>query len=793
MDKQQQQPTTTPVVSSKHHSRNHHRHHHHHRSQKDIDQSCFWIFFVIVALVFVLWIVLYYTVPVSSTVKSPSGGTEEIDAFVFKKFVRNLKPSRKRRTCKTSENYDPELEMCVPVIHTPNAFDEDILNASTSPCASLFNYSCGRWIGEHSNEDRSFTYGYWRNEKIISKIVKTTISLNKFHKACMNMHTREAEKESYIEYHHAYENLLGKFRTYNDIPIIFGKLQRMGFTSPILFSIQKHPISAKNIPWLSWNGFDKKIVSSSNTAGIINVLERTRPINKFTTREIINKVDRISKVLKMLEQHDTDPLEDIVDYEEYLRKGVTQDIVKYSDLPQWNNKNNNLGWNWYFDAIDGMGFKFGPDQEFWVISRPYLKWLVETGVYSLELMDWKAYIEFSLLVNLNSFMPELPSNVYFRDWDIRGPLAFEERGASGFAHHLRPENAMFSTEIQPKSEQECTELTAHMLPGLVAREFLVRAFGNTELKNKIRSEVRQMTTTILQIYSDLIQTNDWLSESAKRIMTEKVQNVLIRVAEPDEWSAEPFEELIAEDRHEHNMNLVRKYRVFRDIQLWHKDRPDYLDRNALAFFATPLSSVNAYYSGPTNTITILAGILQPPFYKFEFNLLTKYAILGSIIGHELGHLLDYNGLHWDKDGTMKLDAIIDSESMKIFNQRAGLVIKEHNKSPDECNMTDYGNATLNENIADLIGIKLSYNAYFGKTQEGRHASLQDRQNFFLIYAQTWCSVFDATAKCKRVKTDVHSLPEYRVDRTFRNIPEFRNVFQCKKGDAMFNEKDVVVY
>lgn len=795
-----------------------HRHHHHHRDHRHRDHHdpyssyyggdssyCLGIVVFIFLFVIVLWIILYYTVPVSTSAKSAASiMTENGETFVFKKKFANMKPSRKRHQCKTSETYNVELEMCTPIVKSPNAFDDKIIDSNVSPCVSAFNYSCGTWNAEHMDEDRSFTYGYWRNQKTIAKLVKGTSTLNKFFTSCKNMHTIESQKESELEFRHVKEIILGNtpnIRSYEEIPIMFGKMQRMGYTSPLMFSIQRHPLSNRLVPWLSWNGFDYPL-KSNNTPAIVNVLERTRLINKYSTREVINKVERISKVLKLLEEHDTDPLSEIVDYESYIRDGgVVQDMVKFRDLPGHSGSAGGGGggfaWNLYFDAIDGMGLRFKPDQDFWLISRPYVKWLVETGIRQLELMDWKSYIEFSLLLHVNSFIPSLTSNVYFRNWDIRGPLAFEEHGASGFPHHLKPDSKMYSYIIPPRTEDECIELTTHMLPGLVAREFLERAFGSKETKDQIRTEVREMTGRILESYQELVRENNWLTNRDKDVLIEKIRNVIVRVAEPDEWTVEPFEQLISADRYEHNMNLVRKYRVYRDIQLWHKDKPDYLDRNALAFFATPLSSVNAYYSAPTNTITILAGILQVPFYQQSYNSLTKHAILGSIIGHELGHLLDNNGLHWDKDGMLRLESILtEKRSMDGFLDQASKVIKEHESTPTECiNVTvfDYGNYTLNENIADMIGVRLSYKAYFEKTYEGKHASLQDRQNFFLVYAQSWCSVYSSERKCHKINNDVHALPESRVDKTLRNMPEYRNAFQCKFGDRMRNEDVIKVY
>jgi predicted metalloendopeptidase len=105
----------------------------------------------------------------------------------------------------------------------------------------------------------------------------------------------------------------------------------------------------------------------------------------------------------------------------------------------------------------------------------------------------------------------------------------------------------------------------------------------------------------------------------KAIIAAKMQSTIVRVIEPDEWEVEPFAERLASDRYDHNMNLVRQYRVQRNLGLWHKDSPSTFNRSAIAFFAMPLTDTNAYYSGQTNSITILAGILQPPFYSTRYN------------------------------------------------------------------------------------------------------------------------------------------------------------------------------
>lgn len=299
-----------------------------------------------------------------------------------------------------------------------------------------------------------------------------------------------------------------------------------------------------------------------------------------------------------------------------------------------------------------------------------------------------------------------------------------------------------------------------------------------------------MIQQIIVAYENTILQTPWLSNSSKAIAIDKIRNIIIRVAEPDEWTVEPFADRISADRYDHNMNMVRRYRVQRNLQLWHKDKPDSLDRNAISFFAMPLTDVNAYYSGPSNTITVLAGILQPPFYSHDFNKVSKYATLGFVIGHELGHATDQHGLYWDRDGSFVMDGIYDEMDMHKFVKQADCVVREFSPGPSVCDEKvsgSYGNATLNEDLADKTGAQIAYDALF---QEGE-GSIGDKQTFFTVLAQAWCASYDRNHTCARVASDVHALPSLRVDNTLRDMPEFHAAFSCAIGQHMYRPQDQI--
>ena len=55
-------------------------------------------------------------------------------------------------------------------------------------------------------------------------------------------------------------------------------------------------------------------------------------------------------------------------------------------------------------------------------------------------------------------------------------------------------------------------------------------------------------------------------------------------------------------------------------------------------------TVNAYYSPVKNEIVFPAGILQPPFFDPAADPAVNYGAIGGVIGHEIIHGFDDQGL-----------------------------------------------------------------------------------------------------------------------------------------------------
>ncbi|KRT80266.1 Peptidase, partial [Oryctes borbonicus] len=104
----------------------------------------------------------------------------------------------------------------------------------------------------------------------------------------------------------------------------------------------------------------------------------------------------------------------------------------------------------------------------------------------------------------------------------------------------------------------------------------------------------------------------------------------------------------------------------------------------------------------------------------------NYGALGSLIGHEFSHALDEFGKEFDKSNLRRLAKSDVSKYKSRIN-----CLKEHYNS-----YNIDGQQTMVENIADNVGLELSFRAY---RRNKRLSRLEDQQ-FFISYAHMWCEI-----------------------------------------------------
>jgi len=198
-------------------------------------------------------------------------------------------------------------------------------------------------------------------------------------------------------------------------------------------------------------------------------------------------------------------------------------------------------------------------------------------------------------------------------------------------------------------------------------------------------------------------------------------------------------------------------------------------------------TVNAYYSPDMNEIVFPAAILQPPFFFLKGDDAVNYGAIGVVIGHEMSHGFDDEGRKFDKVGN--LTDWWTPEDSKRFDERTKVLVDQYNSFIVLDSIRADGKLSLGENIADLGGLNISYQAYKLASRETKSIDgFTPEQRFYLAYAHVWAQNIRDKEILRRTKEDPHSLGKYRVVGPLKNVPEFYAAFNIKPGQPMFLEE-----
>jgi len=198
-------------------------------------------------------------------------------------------------------------------------------------------------------------------------------------------------------------------------------------------------------------------------------------------------------------------------------------------------------------------------------------------------------------------------------------------------------------------------------------------------------------------------------------------------------------------------------------------------------------TVNAYYNPGMNEMVFPAGILQPPFFNRAAPEPVNYGAIGMVVGHELTHGFDDQGRQYDAEGNLR-DWWTPAAS-KAFDDRALCIADQAAAYETLPGVRLDGKLTLGENIADLGGLRLAFAAMQAARRGDEKAApaiagFGPDQQFFVGYAQSWCSKYRDEALRLRAVTDPHAPAPFRVNGPLSNMAEFAASFRCAEGAPM---------
>lgn len=343
----------------------------------------------------------------------------------------------------------------------------------------------------------------------------------------------------------------------------------------------------------------------------------------------------------------------------------------------------------------------------------------------------------------------------------------------------------FSKTLSGQQEQEPRWKRSAKVIDREIGEALGQLYVEKYFTAEARQRMTELVTNLREVFKDHLQKLDWMSEPTRQKAMLKFERFVQKIGHPDKFR--DYSTLdIRRDDYYGNVCRADAFEVSRKIARIGKP----VDKTEWEM--TP-STVNAYFNPTMNEIVFPAGILQPPFFDLSMDDAVNYGGIGAVIGHEITHGYDDEGRHYDADGN--LVEWWSEKDTKEFDLRAQKVVDEYNSFEMLPGVFVNGKLTLGENIADLGGVSIGYDALQRalKKDPAKRKNIDGftpEQRFFLSFAQLWRSNIREAEARRLITVDPHSPGRFRSVGPLMNFQEFYDAFGIKPGEKMWRAPEL---
>ncbi len=293
-----------------------------------------------------------------------------------------------------------------------------------------------------------------------------------------------------------------------------------------------------------------------------------------------------------------------------------------------------------------------------------------------------------------------------------------------------------------------------------------------------KTQMQELVENLRASFKDGIDNLEWMGDETKEQAQYKLAKFNPKIGYPDKW--ETYEGL--------NVDKDDLIGTIQSSRVWGwKDQVSQLgspiDRDEWGM--TP-QTVNAYYNSILNEIVFPAAILDAPFFDPNADPAVNYGGIGAVIGHEMGHGFDDQGRKSDGDGVQR-DWWTETDA-EGFKSRASELANQYSEFEPLPGENLNGNLGLGENIGDLTGVTMAYDAY-KRSLNGKEAPVIDGftgdQRFFMAWAQVWAIKWKDEALSAQIKNGPHSPGEFRANGIVRNFGPWYDAFNITPEDPMY--------
>jgi putative endopeptidase len=431
------------------------------------------------------------------------------------------------------------------------------------------------------------------------------------------------------------------------------------------------------------------------------------------------------------------------------REDTRDPLKNYNKLSfkQFTETTPNLKWTLF---MEGTGLK---QVDTVIVGQPEFLKSLNGYLKSFPLNDWKNYLKFHLISGLSRFLDDKTYNESF----------------SFFNTVLRGVK-----EPKPRWKRVVAQTDGSL------GELIGQVYVDEYLPKGTKDKLLEIGNAIKTVYAERIKNLDWMSEATRKKAIEKLNTVIMKVGYPDKWKDLSSMQI---DRSSYVQNVMNANKWEFNYMISKYGKP--VDRTE---WNMEPQTYNAYYNPSNNEIVVPGCNIIVPGYerKLADDALLYSIIGGSTFGHEITHGFDDQGSKYDEKGN--LHNWWTPQDSSRFYAKTGMIVKQFNDYIAVDSLHINGSLTQGENIADLGGIVMGFEA-FKKTSQYKNneivAGLKPDQRFFLGYALAWMVNERPEAIANQVKSNEHSPAKFRVLGPLSNMPEFYKAFGIKKGDALW--------
>jgi len=402
----------------------------------------------------------------------------------------------------------------------------------------------------------------------------------------------------------------------------------------------------------------------------------------------------------------------------------------------------NMHWDIYLNASNI------PRVPFIVVGQPEYFKAVDEALKSRSMEEWKTYLKWHILHYYAQYIH----------------AAFESEDFNFF-------HRVLLGQLKPEPRWKRIARLTDQLLGEALGQLYVEKHFSAEARSRVAVMVRDIKSVLRKRISEL----DWMTQGTKDKALVKLDKLVHKIGYPERFRDYSSVAIRRDDflGNIQRLNMFERQRHYRRVGS-PVDRAEWI-------MSPP--TVNAYYSPSNNEIVLPAGILQPPFFDVSMDDAVNYGAIGTVIGHELTHGFDDQGRRFDAEGN--LSDWWSPEDEQKFAERAEKVVGIYGSLEAIPQVYVNGRLTLVENIADLGGVRVAYDALQlrlrAEPQKRRIIDgLTPEQRFFVSYAQMWHQLIREQELRRRLAVDPHSPGRFRGSVPVMTHPEFPEAFKSQK-------------